>query len=265
MHKIPSLTAMSLCFLVCGSAATIDRLTVSSIAGGVGPIYYDPTVGIQLPGCADNTMALSDGSTLVAGAGSCGYASLAETSVSVAGSTITYHLTLHVGTCYYCTSNFALNLVDYTQPPNSTKKYATAVVFDFASPPILRATIGSSVAIMTGNLLLIANDPNNPYPLNLQLGYEFVTLSAKPGAIVPFSLQVTLEPPPNPLLPRTFPLTWTPDLFSAPFFEQSVGTVELAAPVPEPSNIGLLLAGFVPFAIMRIGARFRSVAKRRLS
>ena len=186
---------------------TIERMTVST-----GFKTHMPEDPLTVLGFAD-TLVLSDGGSWQAG----GYRSEPQAyldHVEVNGIALRYHL-------YFPADGLIFDHSEYSSAPRRTAGSLAAY-----SELVLETTIGSTIALLSGEATVLTNDP---------LWYgdpAFHYYATIPGARVRFEMTYTM-----------FGGTWQVDSFQSDFTYSGSGTVDLAHPIFVPAALGLDIHG----------------------
>ena len=156
------------------AAASGERVTIDSMTFGVTYSQtYSPGNGLVLFGPA-KTYYLSDGSSWQSGAGSYSTARALLDRVELSGTTIRYYFEPPV-------DGFVYRQTDYNSGDHSSNGSLGIV-----GPIVLETTLGSSSAVIKGEVEILTNLPANyPEP-------RFNFWSAPAGAIAPFEATFTL-------------------------------------------------------------------------
>jgi hypothetical protein len=209
------------------TAATIDTILLSNF-GGYSDTYTPGTFSFNAPS-EPLSYQLSDGTSWQSGAGSFGWGHAMFSSVSLSGSTLSYTLATN--------SPVAEMFTDFDGGNHSAQGQ-----FDFASPLILQATLGSNTATLSGELQVISND------ITWYGEPRFNYFTAPVGAIVPFQM--------------TYRLTsgaWELNTFDSSFNYFATGSIDIAssASTPEPSDF---FYAFLSAGMLAVTLRLRKTA-----
>lgn len=187
--------------------ATIDVMTTR------WDLTHGPDAPISLLLSAE-TYQLSDATQWSSGAGSFYQHEASLDHVETLGTTIRYVL-----------SPAASGLIFEQQDYDSGDHSAVGKLAP-AGPLVLEAQLGSTTATLTGNAMIVANDPSLPGDP------RFNYYSSIPGSIVPFEVEITL-----------FEGAWTPTTFSDQFGYEVRGRVDFANPISTPPAVELTIGG----------------------
>ena len=201
---VPLLGVMLSTPRVFGQGAPIDSISLSTLYGYTE--NYSPVSGLEVLGWPQ-FFYLQGGGGWPFGAGTTQVNSGVQTSVSVAGSLISYSLSPPPGSLIY-------SHTDYDNGSASTNGQLVST-----APLTLTAYSGSDTATLTGYAMITVDQPAN------YGGDLFHYFDAPIGAYVPFSLTYTLTSG-----------TWSPTTMASNFSYNLSGTLDFTKAVPEPSS-----------------------------
>jgi len=189
--------------------ATIDLMTTSGLYGNT----YSPGGNFYVLGFPDEYF-LSDGTSWMSGAGSFSMGGGALDHVEVSGTTVRYIL------------NPPLNGVLSQYTDYDSGNHSSQGVLGVAGPLVIEATIGSSTAVMTGELEIVSND------ITWYGEPRFNFYSTIVGSTVPFEVTYTNQSGP-----------WTATTFDANFSYRMSGSVDFSSPTSVPLVVDLEIGG----------------------
>lgn len=238
-----ALSAVALAFVVLVGPAhslVIERLNVSTVFGY--PVTHYPADYRFIIFGVPYSYELSNGETRTVGAGWIPYTEGQVTRETVVGDQLEIEFGSFInwakgeGTLLYHVGQ----VWDYGFSTEWTEGQLTA-----ASPVILRATIGSSVATLEGLATVLFNNSSNAWGDPS----DFVPYGKPEGTVMPYSITYTL----------LNEVTWAPGLLNTIFDYTIAGTLDFteSLAVPEPNSLTLLLLAVL------VGLRASSMAKKR--
>lgn len=238
-----ALSAVALAFVVLVGPAhslVIERLNVSTVFGY--PVTHYPADYRFIIFGVPYSYELSNGETRTVGAGWIPYTEGQVTRETVVGDQLEIEFGSFInwakgeGTLLYHVGQ----VWDYGFSTEWTEGQLTA-----ASPVILRATIGSSVATLEGLATVFFNNSSNAWGDPS----DFVPYGKPEGTVMPYSITYTL----------LNEVTWAPGLLNTIFDYTIAGTLDFteSLAVPEPNSLTLLLLAVL------VGLRASSMAKKR--